>query len=263
MSPMSIVLCYYRLQEMVRFALDAHDISGGRVEALTMVLLQGMALSTRSSESRWSALKKHVLTWGEAMMDCCNSEELYGILEQGEYVVNLPGGETANIVVGDLSNNKTAEASPFIAPAPEPADSTEKPHNEAPVEPDSSPMLDIHDDKTPIEILRRILAHFSARPASKSLCHTSIVRFDGNSLFVTDRGLLGVTNSEAIQEGDGIYLVPGMRLPAVVRKESLTPNEHESQGGYSFRACPFVHGMMKGELWETGAEERLEELKII
>ena len=72
-----------------------------------------------------------------------------------------------------------------------------------------------------------------------------------------------MANSEAIQEGDGIYLVPGMRLPAIIRKESLGPDELQSQVGYSFRACPFVHGMMKGELWEAGSEERLEELRII
>ncbi|KAK3985489.1 heterokaryon incompatibility protein-domain-containing protein [Cladorrhinum sp. PSN332] len=119
-----------------------------------------------------------------------------------------------------------------------------------------------HGLGTGVETLDRILAHFSIHPASKSLSHTSILRFDSSCLFVTDGGLLGVAIDEAVQEGDGIYLIPGVRLPVIIRKEV---SGHAGSGGFRLMVCPFVHGMMKGELWDPaeGWESQLEELRIV
>jgi hypothetical protein len=79
----------------------------------------------------------------------------------------------------------------------------------------------------------------------------AITRLDGNSLFITESGRLGVATSQ-IQEGDAVYLVPGMRLPLIMR---------EVEGGYRLIGSPFLDGAMMGELWRAGAG--LEEFEIV
>ncbi|KAK4222962.1 heterokaryon incompatibility protein-domain-containing protein [Podospora fimiseda] len=198
----TLALIYRYNQKLIRFIFEAADIKGDKVEALAMVLLQEIALPTSSCKSKWLALEKHVKTWADGMMECCDDA-------------------TATPTTTDSAESRTGN-----------------------------------------QTLDRILAHFYLYPASKSLSHYAINRFDSGCLFVTDSGLVGVTVDQVVQEGDDIYLIPGVRLPVIIRKEDL---DEDGSWGYRLRACPFVHGMMKGELWNSaeGWESELEELRLV
>lgn len=59
-------------------------------------------------------------------------------------------------------------------------------------------------------------------------------------LFRTDEGLLGY-GAEALQIGDTVHIVPGSRVPLVLRKS-------EQDRRYSLVGAAYVHGLMHGQI---------------
>ncbi|KAK6415774.1 hypothetical protein LTR95_017537 [Oleoguttula sp. CCFEE 5521] len=63
-------------------------------------------------------------------------------------------------------------------------------------------------------------------------------------LFVTDSGLLG-SGAEAIQPKDSVWIIPGSRVPLVMRR--LTDPAHGYPNRYQLVGAAYVHGLMHGE----------------
>jgi hypothetical protein len=70
-------------------------------------------------------------------------------------------------------------------------------------------------------------------------------------LFSTEQNLLGIT-AKSIKPGDGIWLVPGSRVPLILRKLS--------NGHYVFVGEAYLHGIMNGEAMM--AEARFEHITV-
>jgi len=78
---------------------------------------------------------------------------------------------------------------------------------------------------------------------ARSTVHTSVhdfvlIRGDGNCLFDTTSGCLGIATGE-IQKGDEVYLIEGMRLLIIVRT---------IDGVFRLIGCMYFDGVMQGEL---------------
>jgi hypothetical protein len=219
LSSAAILELIRQLQSMVRFALD-----GSTAESLCMVLMQEIALSARSSREEWARLVKHVETW-------------------------------AKTIAEDIQFSSSSETPQATSPATETTpDAGRPPSADAEASNEDSPKAEPASDDEPIDPiapLAPLIANLDRDPASVVIQHMAITRLDGNSLFLTESGRLGVATRH-IQEGDYIYLVPGMRLPLVVR---------EVEGGHRVIGSPFSDGMMRGELWKNG--KGLVELTIV
>jgi hypothetical protein len=70
-------------------------------------------------------------------------------------------------------------------------------------------------------------------------------------LFRTEQNLLGIA-AKSIKPGDGIWLVPGSRVPLILRKLS--------NGHYIFVGEAYLHGIMNGEAMV--AEARFEDITV-
>lgn len=97
-----------------------------------------------------------------------------------------------------------------------------------------------------------VVEHTRQNAASRILQHMAITRLDGNCLFATNGGLVGIATKNVL-EGDEVYLVAGMRLPMIVRRVA---DSHRLIG------AAFVHDTMLGEMWDDD-ESALEELKLV
>ncbi|KAK4100783.1 hypothetical protein N658DRAFT_496869 [Parathielavia hyrcaniae] len=232
LSPGAVMEVIRQLQSVVRFALAAGDARGSenRAEPLCMVLMQEMALSARSgSREHWPGLVKHVEKWANAVAE---DIEFPSPMETRQPTETTPEGSPD----ADTPPPAAASAGP---------DTAEEDSKKAGTSSDDEQIID------PIAPLVPLINKLDRDPASVVIQHMAITRLDGNSLFVTESGRLGVATSQ-IQEGDAVYLVPGMRLPLIMR---------EVEGGYRLLGSPFLDGAMRGELWRGG--EGLDELKIV
>jgi len=85
-----------------------------------------------------------------------------------------------------------------------------------------------------------ILIAMSVRDGTKHIHHWIHNMTMGKVMFSTERGYLGV-GSDLLQGGDQIILIPGLRLPMIIRECGNMK--------YRFVAPAYVHGIMRGEEW--------------
>ncbi|KAI5924212.1 heterokaryon incompatibility protein-domain-containing protein [Camillea tinctor] len=71
-------------------------------------------------------------------------------------------------------------------------------------------------------------------------------------LFVTEKGYLGVA-LETISEGDAVYILPGSRVPIILR---------HSEAAFTVVSDAYVHGIMDGEAMPKDSEA-IEQLEIV
>ena len=92
---------------------------------------------------------------------------------------------------------------------------------------------------------RSIFTQISQRPAIRMIHHSFLERSDGNALFSTISGRLGMA-VKGVQEGDKVVLVARLRLPMILAEE---------QDGWRVIGAAYLHGVMQGELWTEEEEE--------
>ncbi|KAM5352971.1 hypothetical protein ACJ41O_005693 [Fusarium nematophilum] len=224
-----IIAIIRQLWEVIHFALEAEDITGGKnMESLCAVLMQEISLCTRSSPRKWERVMKHVSAWAGAVMKHCSDLPTTG--------------------AGGIKNNvHNAEVAGLDMNGAQPPASTEQ------TEQSPGPSKGQDDEPSdPIAPLCNFIAYLEQSSASKVIQHMAMARLDGNSMFITEGGRLGLATSH-IQEGDGVYLVPGMNLPMIARRDGLACR---------LVGAAFLDGAMVGELWK-GNETRLEELRMV
>ncbi|KAF4628524.1 hypothetical protein G7Y89_g9627 [Cudoniella acicularis] len=86
----------------------------------------------------------------------------------------------------------------------------------------------------------KILALAKTIPGIKDVHHHVWMMSRDCAFFVTDQGYMG---PHSIQACDVVALIPGLRMPIILRP-SVGKNY------YSVIALAYVHGMVQGEIWE-------------
>ena len=89
----------------------------------------------------------------------------------------------------------------------------------------------------------KILAAAKTIPGVRDVHHQVWMLSRDCVFFVTREGWMGIA-SLAVREGDVIALIPGLRMPLVLRSV-----DGEEKGVYTVVASAYVHGIMKGEVW--------------
>ncbi|KAH7169860.1 heterokaryon incompatibility protein-domain-containing protein [Dactylonectria macrodidyma] len=234
-----IIAVIRQLLEVIRFALDAEDITGRKnVESLCAVLMQEIALCTRSSPRKWERVMKHVSVWVGAVMEHCSDLPTTGTRGVRNNV------RTVEVAALDMNETEPPTCTKQIEQAGRTTEKTKQ---------SPRPSKDQDDDLSdPIAPLSNFITYLEQSSDSKVIQDMAITRLDGNSMFITEGGRLGLATSH-IQEGDGVYLVPGMNLPMIARRDGLVCR---------LIGAAFLDGAMTGELWR-GNEKGLEELRIV
>jgi hypothetical protein len=91
-----------------------------------------------------------------------------------------------------------------------------------------------------------------ANEANRANFHMAMALEGRSCVFVTTQKQLRIAPGD-IHEGDEVYLVPGMRLPVVVRKTGT--------GEYRLISAGYIHGVTKGDMWDTN-RHALAELRL-
>jgi hypothetical protein len=100
----------------------------------------------------------------------------------------------------------------------------------------------------------KILASAKTIPGIKDVHHHVWMMSRDCAFFVTDEGYMG-TASHSIQARDVVALIPGLRMPMILRPAG-------GKDYYRVVAPAYVHGMMQGEIWEEW-KERMQEVVLI
>lgn len=103
-----------------------------------------------------------------------------------------------------------------------------------------------------IAFMRTYCQHLEQNPASKNIHFIALSKTEGNHVFATENKRLGMATA-AVQEGDEVLLIAGLRLPMIARKVG---------GAYRLIGAAFVHGIMLGEAWDV-CERLQREIKVV
>jgi hypothetical protein len=96
----------------------------------------------------------------------------------------------------------------------------------------------------------KILCAAKTNPTFAEVHHHIWMMSINCTFFVTKSGYMG-TAWRSIRPGDVVALIPGVNMPMILRRKN------KDEDFYTVIASAYVHGMMKGEIWEE-AEKRLE-----
>jgi len=77
--------------------------------------------------------------------------------------------------------------------------------------------------------------------------------FTNVGFFVTERGYVGLGAKRAVRSGDKVCIVPGCKVPLVVRKFT---------SAYQVRGDCYVFGMMKGEVIQQVRDGKMSTERI-
>lgn len=229
-SRRSILLWHHRIMRQfhlwARFALSDRNTGGSGVEALCCLLLQEIALSAQASPESWSRLVGHFTAWVQALL--------------ADHIPSRPASQTiaiqASPSVLDSAGSATGQT------CPNGVDNGDNGFE------DSSA-----GSEREVEWMEGVHGHLEQNTASRIIQDMAVSRADGNCLFLTDGGLLGIA-TEQLLEGDEVYLVAGLRLPMVFRRAQAV--------GYRCIGAAYVHGVMKGEMWDIN-QDALEEFEVV
>lgn len=95
-------------------------------------------------------------------------------------------------------------------------------------------------------------------------CREFAIAFDGamghRQLVIVDGKRLGVAGL-LVEDGDEIWIIPGIRAPVVLRKMQPDVASESKAPRYSFLGKAYVHGIMDGEA-SLGREDELQDIEL-
>jgi hypothetical protein len=240
------------VQEFIRFALATGYVTAyDPLEAFCMVSIQDIAFAFRGdgTGADWRKVLEFFRDWVMAMTSTMGWEP-----EQSQ--AESPDSPPLSASPGAESKTESDDTSGTQTPTA--AVDTSSISQDTLID-DSSTSLDDAEVARELQEAakaadRSIFTHLSQCPATRMIHHAFLQRSDGNALFNTISGRLGMT-IRGIQEGDKVVLVAGLRLPMILAEE---------QDGWRVIGVAYLHGVMQGELWTEKEEGRwMEEFVLI
>ena len=104
-----------------------------------------------------------------------------------------------------------------------------------------------------MHLIERVYHHLKTDDASRTVHHMVLMRANGNCLFNTKAGMLGMATRQ-LEKEDEVFLIAGLGLPMIFRRNAA--------GCYRVIGPAYIPGMMQGEMWSV-KNEGLTALNVV